>query len=138
MDQTYIKEILEALRGKTIIDKITLSYELSIPEGVLNKLPPNLDADINTVDTHIDLVFQPRFLTYVQWLYFSVVEQIQQITGKAKTLDIYAHQLFEDMKNTFALRFNENYLILKTEEILKIHYFWIFRDTANIIEFITR
>jgi len=113
MNQTHIREMLEALRGKTIIDKITLYYESSIPDEVLKELPKSLDADILQDNNHIDLIFQPRFLTYVQWPYFSAVEQIQQVTGNAKTLDIYAHQLFEDKNNSFALRFNESGLIFE-------------------------
>lgn len=113
MNQTHIMDILEALRGKTIIDKITLSYEPSIPEEILNELSQNLDADINLDNNHINLIFQPRFLTYVQWPYFSAVEETQQVTGKPKTLDIYARQLFEDKKKTFVLRFNESCLIFE-------------------------
>ena len=101
------------VRGKTIIDKITLGYEKFILGGVLNELSQTLDADIRQEDNNIDLVFQPRFLTYVQWLYFSAVEQIQQVTGKPKTMDIYARQLFEDAKNTFVLRFNESCLVFE-------------------------
>lgn len=113
MNQIHIKEILEALRGKTIIDKITLGYKPFIPKGVLNELPQTIDAYINPDNNHINLIFQPRFLTYVQWSYFSILEQTQQVVGKPNTLDIYAHQLFEDKKNTFSLRFNKSCLIFE-------------------------
>ncbi len=36
MNQISIREILEALRGKTIIDKITLRYESPVPEELFN------------------------------------------------------------------------------------------------------
>lgn len=113
MYQTHIREIFEALRGKTIIDKITLSYESSIPKGVLNELSQTLNVDIYQDNNHISLVFQPKFLTYVQWPYFSAVEQTQQVTGKPTIIAINARQLFEDKKNTFALRFNESCLIFE-------------------------
>lgn len=113
MEQTHIREMWEALRGKTIIDKITLSYEPPIPEGVLNELQQILDVNINQDNNHIDLLFQPKFLIYVQWPYFSAVEQIQQVKGKPKTLDIYARQLFAGKKSTFVLRFDENGLVFE-------------------------
>ena len=116
MEQIHIREILEALRGKTIIDKITLGYESQISEGVLNELQQTLDVNIKQYNNHIDLVFQPKFLSYVQWPYFSAVEQTQQVKGKPKTLDIYARQLFADKKSTFALRFNENCLIFENRK----------------------
>ncbi|MCK4664576.1 MAG: hypothetical protein KAT68_17030 [Bacteroidales bacterium] len=108
-----VKELLEFLRGKTIIDKITLGYEQFIPEGVLNELPKTLDADIHQDNNHIDLAFQPRLLTYIQWSYFLALEKTQQVTGTPRTLDIYARQLFEDKKKTFILRFNESCLIFE-------------------------
>jgi hypothetical protein len=115
----HIKEILEALRGKIIIDKITLGYDSSISEEVINGLPENLDARVNQNDTYIDLMFQPKFLTYVQWSYFTNVEQIKQVIGKAKTLDVCAHQLFEDKEKSFALRFSESGLIFENRKYIE-------------------
>ncbi|MBU0471422.1 MAG: hypothetical protein KKF65_02260 [Nanoarchaeota archaeon] len=107
MNQTAVREILEALRGKTIIDNIRLGYELNISNSAINKLQKDFDISIGQDSTYINIRFQVQFLTYVQWPYFSVVEQIQKVSGRAESLDIYAHQLFEGQNKNFALRFNE-------------------------------
>ncbi|MDO8570956.1 MAG: hypothetical protein Q7R97_05230 [Candidatus Daviesbacteria bacterium] len=113
MEQVHICEILEALRGKTIVDRIRLGYRLSLSKSAINELQQGLDVIIVQDSNYLDLTFQPNFLTYVQWPYFSAVEETQQVIGKAKTSDIYAHQLFEDKNNSFALRFNESGLIFE-------------------------
>ena len=107
MDQSHIKEILEALRGKTIIDSIRLSYKSPILDSDISSLNDFPSVSIEKESKCIDLLFQPDFLTYVQWPYVSAVEQTQKVTGRAESLDIYAHQLFEDQNQDFALRFNE-------------------------------
>lgn len=107
MDQSHIKEILEALRGKTIVDRIKLRYESALSDTAITRLDEVSSASVETKDNGLDLIFQPEFLTYVQWPYFSAVEQTQEVIGKANSLEVYAHQLFEDQNQDFALRFNE-------------------------------
>jgi len=107
MNQIHIKEILEALRGKTIVDSIKLSYKSPVLDSDISKLNDFPSVSIEKGSECIDLLFQPDFLTYVQWPYFSAVEQTQKVTGRAYSLEIYAHQLFEDPNQNFALRFNE-------------------------------
>ena len=113
MEQSHIKEILEALRGKTIVDRVRLSYGSPLSESVSNSLQQGQDITIQENGNCLDLMFQSNFLTYVQWPYFSAVEQAQKVTGRAKTLDIYAHQLFESKNNGFTLRFNESHVIFE-------------------------
>jgi hypothetical protein len=107
MNQIHIKEILEALRGKTIVDSIRLSYKISRLDSDIPRLNDFPSVSIEKGSECIDLLFQPDFLTYVQWPYFSAVEQTQEVIGKADSLEVYAHQLFEDQNQDFALRFNE-------------------------------
>ena len=107
MSQSHIKEILEALRGKTIVDSIRLSYKSPVLDSDITRLNDFPSVSIEKGSECIDLLFQPDFLTYVQWPYFSAVEQTQKVTGKADSLEVYAHQLFEDQNQDFALRFNE-------------------------------
>jgi hypothetical protein len=107
MNQSHVKEILEALRGKTIVDIIRLSYKSPIYDYDISRLNETQNVSIKKRNGSIDLLFQPDFLTYVQWPYFSAVEQTQKVIGRAESLDIYAHQLFEDQNQNFALRFNE-------------------------------
>ena len=42
MDNKYVKEILEFLRGKTIIDMISLNCESPITESMKNRLQQDL------------------------------------------------------------------------------------------------
>lgn len=107
MGQSHIKEILEALRGKTIVDRIKLRYESALSGTAITRLDEVSSASVETKDNGLDLIFQPEFLTYVQWPYFSAVEQTQKVTGRADSLEVYAHQLFEDQNQDFALKFNE-------------------------------
>jgi hypothetical protein len=107
MNLLHIKEILEALRGKTIVDSIRLSYKSPVLDSDITRLNDFPSVSIEKGSECIDLLFQPDFLTYVQWPYFSVVEQTQKVTGRADSLEVYAHQLFEDQNQDFALRFNE-------------------------------
>lgn len=107
MNQLHVKEILEALRGKTIVDRIRLSYKSPVLDFDISRLDEVPSVTIEKRSEGIDLLFQPDFLTYVQWPYFSAVEQTQKVSGRAESLDIYAHQLFEDQNQDFALRFNE-------------------------------
>jgi hypothetical protein len=107
MSQSHIKEILEALRGKTIVDSIRLSYKSPVLDSDIIRLNDFPSVSIEKGSECIDLLFQPDFLTYVQWPYFSAVEQTQKVTGRADSLEVYAHQLFEDQNQDFALRFNE-------------------------------
>lgn len=107
MNPLHIKEILEALRGKTIVDRIRLSYKSPILEQDNSRLNNVTNALIEKRSDGVDLIFQPHFLTYVQWPFFSAVKQTQKVTGRADSLEIYAHQLFEDKNHGFALRFNE-------------------------------
>ena len=107
MNQIHLKEILEALRGKTIVDRIRLSYKSPILDSDISRLNVVPNVSIEKRSEGIDLIFQPDFLTYVQWPHFSAVEQTQKVTGRVESLDIYAHQLFEDQNQNFALRFNE-------------------------------
>ena len=107
MNQSHIKEILEALRGKTIVDSIRLSYKSPVLDSNISRLSEVPSISIEKQSESLDLIFQPDFLTYVQWPYFSAVEQTQKVTGRAESLDIYAHQLFENQNQDFAIRFNE-------------------------------
>jgi len=113
MKKLHVKEILEALRGKTIVDSIRLSYELPLSDMTIIRLEEVSGILTKTKSNTLDLIFQPDFLTYVQWQYFSAVEQAQKVTGTAKTLDIYGHQLFDDQNHNFALRFNEREIIFQ-------------------------
>ena len=112
MNQNHLGEILEALRGKIIIHKIVLWYETPPSEFIL-ETPLNFGISINKEEKSIDLLFQPKFLTYVQWPYSLAIEQIQKLTNEIKSLDIYVSQLFEDKNNGFTLKFNENGLIFQ-------------------------
>ena len=107
MNQIHLKEILEALRGKTIVDSIRLSYKSPVLDSDISRLNQVPNVLIEKGSECISLLFQPDFLTYVQWPYFSAVEQTQKVSGRAESIDLYAHQLFEDHNQNFALRFNE-------------------------------
>ena len=116
MKQYYLKEILEALRGKTIVDSIRISYKSPVLDSDISGLNDVPIVSIEKGSKCIDLLFQQDFLTYVQWPYFSAVEQTQKVTGKAESLDIYAHQLFEDQNQDFVLRFNEKSIIFQNRK----------------------
>jgi len=116
MNQIHLKEILEALRGKTIVDSIRLSYKSPVLDSDISRLNHVLNVLIEKESECINLLFQPDFLTYVQWPYFSAVEETQKVTDRAESLDIYAHQLFEDQNQDFALRFNEKGITFQNRE----------------------
>lgn len=103
-----LDEILEALRGKTIIYSIILRYNYPVIDYDISELDVDSDATIKKQNSDIKLLFQPNFLTYVQWNYFSILEQVQNISGMAEIVEIFVHQLFEIKENHFILKFDEN------------------------------
>lgn len=90
-----------------MVDSIRLSYDSPLSDTIIFGLKQVPNISTENKDNTLNLMFQSDFLTYVQWPYFSAVEQTQKITGRAKTLEVYAHQLFEDTIHNFALKFNE-------------------------------
>ncbi len=108
MNQLHVKEILEALRGKTILDLVRLCYEAPLLDSTISKLDEVEGVSVEPKnDGSLDFIFKPDFLMYAQWPYFSIIEEAQKVTGLAKELSVYAHQLFDNQNHDFALRFDE-------------------------------
>lgn len=119
IEQSHLHDLLEALRGKTIIEKITLGYAaLNMPRRLGFGLGTEVVFDRK--GCRIELLFQPVFITYVQWPYYAKVSQVQQAAGAAASVTILARQLFEESGSCFVLDFSVSGVV--------------FQDTRNIEE----
>src|SRR3989338_2948881 len=130
--QSYARPGMSMTSGhQATIAELRAMFQLKSWQGIYGRIQADIDASHRGhsstpltrgglahcwLSEGLDLIFQPDFLTYVQWPYFSAVEQTQKVTGRADSLDIYAHQLFEDQNQNFALRFSEKGVIFQNRK----------------------
>jgi hypothetical protein len=111
MNNVHIREMLEAMRGKTIVDKVEVCFRTSLTETASIAVARIPEAAAR--NKSIELSFGSNFLTYVQWPYYATLEEVLGITGEAVSVDIYAHQLFGTREQGFTFKFNEEGVVFQ-------------------------
>jgi len=116
MKQTQVRELLEALKGKTVIDTIAITYKNSCIKPLPAAAYDANYVNVNQTENALNLKFKSEFLTYVAWPYFSILKSINKTKGIPVTIDVQAHQLFENQKKSFGLKFRKEGLIFENRK----------------------
>ncbi len=103
----HIGEIVEALRGKTFIDRIDVEFEKDT-------------TDSRIIETQNEkITFAPSFNNLVSWPYRDAVLRIAKKQERISAIEIVAHHIFRTEKEKFGIAIRDNHLCFKNGKCIE-------------------
>lgn len=120
MKITKTYEVLEALRGKTIIDEITIDFNGQVDLSRIKKIFNIFDTfKINSNGRSLKICFHQNFLRYVLWDYHSIIQDALKHVENPISIAINVHQLFRNKNERFQLILKEGALTFVGREFIE-------------------
>ncbi len=94
----HLEVILEAMRGKTVVNSISIEAQ-----SISRLRDTNSDAYIK--DGEVQMPFSHGFMASVRWEYYTVIKKLLTDIDDPRAISLHAGQLFTPEKQ-FSLRFS--------------------------------